>query len=212
MKRKGIPIVISAPSGTGKSTVCRKLLKQMDNAVFSISYTTRAPRSGEVDGREYYFISEEQFREMIGRGEFIEWAEVHGNLYGTGKKATLELLESGKDVLFDIDIQGARSIRKVFPQECLSIFLVPPTWETLVKRLTSRGTETKEVIERRLQTARRELPAAREFDYIVVNDILDQTVEVLKQIIKIQKYRTVQMNPTLERLEKEMNEFFEKRK
>ncbi len=197
---EGVLIIIAAASGTGKSTVCHLLLDELEKAQLSISYTTRAPRRGEKNGEHYHFISKEEFEKMIERGDFLEWAKVHDHYYGTGKSRTKELLQQGYDILLDIDIQGAKNIKKIFPDEAITIFLLPPSWQVMVNRLTNRGTETQERIQRRLQTALEELPQAAQFEYIVVNDQLKQTVQTIKAILQCNRTRPHRMRKTLDEL------------
>jgi len=185
MKKDKIPgdiFVISAPSGTGKTTLIHLLLPYFPNMVFSISYTTRLPRQGEKDGVDYFFVSRNQFEQMISQGEMLEWAEVHGNYYGTSIHFIREKINAGKDILLDIDVQGARQVKKQFPQAVL-IFIAPPSWEELESRLKKRSTDTAEEIKKRLTAARKEIKAAQEFDYIVINEFLNQALEELKGII-----------------------------
>jgi len=174
--------VITAPSGTGKTTLVRLLLSSLPNLVFSISYTTRPPRPNEIHGKDYFFVTKDKFKKMIAAGEMIEWAEVYGNYYGTAASFLQQTIEKGKDILLDIDIQGAKQVKQYFPQAVL-IFLLPPSLEELERRLKKRATDPIEVIQKRLAAARREISAAKEFDYIVVNDILENALEELKAII-----------------------------
>jgi len=196
--QKGFLWVIAACSGTGKSTVCQKLLKEWSHARLSISYTTRAPREGEEDGIHYHFISKEEFLEMRSQNQFLESAQVHDQYYGTGRAKTEELLAAGQDVLLDIDVQGAQSIREVFGPQAIQIFLLPPSWEVMVKRLVDRGTETQERIQRRLRTAREEMPLAKEFDYMIVNDQLDDTVKAIQAIRDAESKRTLRNQELLD--------------
>jgi len=186
--RKGKLIIISAPSGAGKSTVIPKLLKKSKNIVFSVSYTTRDIRAGERDGADYHFITRETFDKMVKQGKFLEWAIVHKNYYGTSKDDTRELLERGVDVLLDIDVQGARQVSKG-PFECVKIFILPPDREALVQRLKKRGGLGEEQMKVRLKGALRELKRAAEYDYIILNDNVIMTVESLENIILSEKMK-----------------------
>ena len=167
----GTLFVVSAPSGAGKGTLIRRLLGELDGIVFSVSWTTRAPRPGERDGVDYHFCDEATFREKVRRGEFLEWAEVHGHLYGTGRAEVEARLAEGLDVLLDIDVQGAAQVRASgFP--ATFVFILPPSPEVLAARLRGRGTESEESLRRRLADARDEMPHWREFDWLVLNDDL----------------------------------------
>lgn len=202
---KGCLVVVAATSGTGKSTVCRALLAKCERMALSVSYTTRAPRSGEQNGEHYHFVSVESFKEMIAAGEFLEWAEVHGQYYGTGRSVTLQQLEAGRDVLLDIDVQGAHLIRDAFPERAVLLFLLPPSWDEMVGRLRGRGTETEEAIARRLETARMELPAAKTFDYLVINDDLDAAVARVESILEVRRMEVSSMSSILDDLVAQMN-------
>lgn len=170
--RQGILLVISAPSGTGKSTLINRLRAEFPRLAFSVSYTTRAPRPGEQNGREYHFVDMKAFTRLRETHELAEWAEVHGNFYGTSRPAVQAMLDQGRDVLFDIDVQGARQLRQAFDQGAF-IFLFPPSMRVLEQRLRGRGTESEESLAKRLTNARKELEQAEFFDYWVVNDDLD---------------------------------------
>lgn len=187
IRRKGLIIVLSAPSGTGKSTICERLLKSLPNLKMSISYTTREPRPGEIDGVHYYFIDREKFEEMIKRDEFVEWAQVYGNYYGTSKSIINEIVESGKDVLLDIDTEGAKNIKKLFPESVL-IFILPPSIEELKRRLKNRG-ELPETIAKRLLKVGEEVSQYRFYDYLVVNDDLGRALEDIISIIRSEKLK-----------------------
>ena len=188
MKLSGIPVVISAPSGAGKSTIASHLLKLHPAAAVSISCTTRAPRSGEANGRDYFFTSNDEFKKMIERGEFLEWAEVHGHRYGTPLAALEKQLADKKDVILTIDPQGALSIKKIYPQG-IDIFVVPPTWEILVDRLTKRATDDQASLDRRIANARKELTYLSHYDYLVVNGDLDVAVKNVLSIIQAEHQR-----------------------
>nr|WP_022847532.1 guanylate kinase [Desulfurobacterium sp. TC5-1] len=186
---KGLLIVISAPSGTGKTTLVNMLMRSFPQIEFSISCTTRKPRPGEVDGKDYYFISLEEFERKIEKNELLEWAEVYGNFYGTPKDKVLKALNEGKDVLLDIDTQGALQVKKNYPEAVL-IFILPPSLKELERRLRSRGTEDEETIEKRLLIARRELSLATRYDYIIINDRLQEAFEKLKSIVTAERWKT----------------------
>lgn len=179
--RLGQVLVVCAPSGTGKSTLISMLREEFPDFGFSVSYTTRAPRGEEQDGREYHFVSRETFVAMRSRGAFCEWAEVHGNFYGTATKPVEEMLNRGRDVLFDIDVQGAKQLRKTFYKGTF-VFLLPPSREELVRRLKGRGTDSEESIAKRLSNAAGELAQAEWFDYWVVNETLEEAYSELKAV------------------------------
>lgn len=179
--RKGTLLVICAPSGTGKSTLVNMLMDEFPDFGFSVSYTTRDPRGKEQNGVEYHFINHETFQEMIGQGQFAEWAEVHGNFYGTAKAPIQEMLNSGKNVLFDIDVQGAMQLRKTFTEAVL-VFLLPPSREELERRLVGRATDSSEAVAKRMINAVRELKLAPRFDYWVINDNLELAYQELKSV------------------------------
>jgi len=175
--------VVAAPSGAGKTTLVRLLLEREPAVRLSISWTTRGPRPGEVHGREYHFTTVDEFQAMISRQEFLEWAEVHGNFYGTSKKWIADRLAEGSDVLLEIDWQGAQQVRSLFPG-AIGIFILPPSMEELTRRLTGRGTDAPEVIERRLAAARAEMRHVGEFDYVIVNDQLEQALDDLCAVVR----------------------------
>jgi len=175
--------VVAAPSGTGKTTLVRMLLDSEPDVRLSISFTTREPRTGEVDGEAYHFIDAAEFRAMIGRQEFLEWAEVHGNFYGTSKKWIADQLAAGADVLLEIDWQGAQQVRKIFPQ-AIGIFILPPSMEELERRLTGRGTDSADVISRRLAAAQAEMRHVEEFDYVIINNRLEEAFADLLAVVR----------------------------
>lgn len=188
MKRKGVLLVFSGPSGAGKGTVC-KALKQ-GNPVFrlSISATTRLPRSGEVDGVHYYFLKKDIFKEMIEDGQLLEWAEVYGNYYGTPRRFVQEALEQGNDVILEIDIQGALQVKEKFPEAVL-IFIAPPSKTELESRLISRGTDSREEIQKRLSCTVGEMKLASRYDYIVINDEVLRAVKTVRAILTAERSR-----------------------
>ncbi len=175
--------VVAAPSGAGKTTLVRLLLEREAKVRLSVSYTTRGPRPGEINGREYHFVDAGDFQAMIDRQEFLEWAEVHGNFYGTSKKWIAEQLAAGGDVLLEIDWQGAQQVRSIFPQ-AIGVFVLPPSMEELTRRLTGRGTDSADVVARRLAAARAEMRHVGEFDYVIINDQLEQALEDLCAIVR----------------------------
>ncbi|HEY8361958.1 MAG TPA: guanylate kinase [Tissierellaceae bacterium] len=185
---KGFLLVISGPAGTGKGTVCKELLKRNKDIVYSVSATTRKPRIGEIDGVNYYFVTEEKFKSMIENDEFLEYAYVHTNYYGTPKKFVFEQIEKGEIVLLEIDVQGAMQIKKKFP-EAVFIFLLPPTMEELKNRIVKRGTETEEDIKRRYENAFKELDFVDNYDYFVINDVVEDAVSDIESIIRAEKLK-----------------------
>jgi guanylate kinase len=180
LQQKGRLLVLAGPSAVGKSSVVRRLPELM----FSVSATTREPRVGEVDGRDYHFVSRDEFDRLIEENQLLEWAEIHGGLQrsGTPAKPVYEAMEQGRPTLVEVDLAGARSIRAAVP-EAVTVFLAPPSWDVLVARLRGRGTESEEVIERRLQTARAELDSAGEFDHVIVNDEVDAAARQLLSLL-----------------------------
>ena len=185
---KGKTFIISGPSGVGKSTVLHALFEDRDDLYFSVSATTRAPRPGEVDGKDYHFITADEFHSWIDNDEFLEYAEYVSNFYGTPKKYVDEAMAQGKDVILDIELQGALQVCAKRP-ETVRIFIAPPSWEELERRLTARGTDSPEKIEKRLLRAKVELNAAKEYDYFVVNDTVEGAVEEMRAIMKAEHCR-----------------------
>lgn len=186
MSNRGLLVVYAGASGVGKGTIMKKLLAADPNIRLSVSATTRAPRKGEVNGREYYFVTREEFEDLIAKDGFLEHAEYVGNCYGTPKEPVFRMLDEGLDVFLEIELKGFLQIKESCP-DCLSIFIVPPSFEELQARLEGRGTETPEVIEARLKTAREELEHHHLFDYVVVNDDVDRAVKEVLSIISDRK-------------------------
>lgn len=185
---RGMLVVISAPSGTGKTTVADRLVTVGDDLVRSRSFTSRTPRTGEVDGVDYNFVSRAEFEAMAARGEFLEWADVFGNLYGTGRRQTEALIAAGQDVLLVIDVQGARQVRSAI-RELVTIFVLPPSLGALEARLRGRSQDGRAAIEKRLRTAREEVGAVAEYDYVVVNDDLERCVGDIAAIVRAERLR-----------------------
>ena len=188
MDTPGNLFVVSAPSGAGKSSLVKALLELDARLAVSVSHTTRAPRGQEQHGREYWFVDAPAFRAMIERGEFIEWAEVHGNLYGTSRGAIDERLRAGQDVVLEIDWQGALQSRGLFPHAVL-IFVLPPSWDELRQRLRRRGEDGEEVIERRMANAREEVAQARHFDFVIINGLFETALFDLKTVVHSQRLK-----------------------
>ncbi|MBQ3275644.1 MAG: guanylate kinase [Oscillospiraceae bacterium] len=183
MSKRGTLLVLSGPSGVGKSTVLRKVMAGREDMAFSVSATTRAPRPGEEEGVDYFFVTRERFDEMVADGELLEHAEFVGNCYGTPRSQVEKRLESGITVVLDIEVQGASQVKALMP-EALTVFLAPPSLEALEQRLRGRGTETEEKIRSRLETARRELLLAPTYDFTVVNDDADRAASELAEILE----------------------------
>ena len=181
--------ILSAPSGAGKTTLLKRVMADLQGLAFSVSHTTRQPRAGEVDGVDYHFVSREQFEGMRDQGVFLEWAEVHGNLYGTSRPAVLAQLETGLDVILDIDVQGAAILRKSASIPAASLFISPPSLQELERRLRGRGTDSEETILLRLKNARTEMQAAVDYEYLIVNARLEQAVDTLRAIVIAERSR-----------------------
>jgi guanylate kinase len=188
MEFPGNLFVVAAPSGAGKSSLVKALLELDSHLQVSVSHTTRAPRGQEMDGREYWFIDPPIFKAMAARGEFFEWAEVHGNLYGTSRNAIEQRMADGQDIVLEIDWQGARQIKQIFPQAVL-IFILPPSWQELQHRLQRRGEDRPEVIEQRMANARIEVDQARHFDFVIVNALFETALFDLKTVVHSQRLK-----------------------
>lgn len=187
--RRGLMFVLSSPSGAGKSTLARKLLEADENMSLSVSATTRPPRPSEVDGREYKFLGKEQFEEMADAGEFLEHAMVFGNHYGTPRAHVEAMLIQGKDVLFDVDWQGARALRAAEPQDVVGIFILPPSMAELERRLRARAEDSEDVINSRMARSLNEISHWEEYDYVLVNTLLEQTLVQIKQILAAERLK-----------------------
>jgi guanylate kinase len=188
MTVRGRIFVISSPSGGGKSSLISRVLKSVAGLTLATSHTSRPPRKGERDGREYHFISHADFLAMRGKGEFVEWVRLHGHLYGTSRKELDALLKEGKDILLDIDIRGAASVADIYP-DAISVFILPPSLEVLEKRLRKRGSEDEEQVQTRLKTAKREVKAARRYRYCIINRSLDKAASELEAIVVAERLR-----------------------
>jgi guanylate kinase len=192
MKREGIILIISAPSGAGKTTLCRALMERFPTMKESVSYTTRAPRAGEVPGDDYFFVSREEFQRMIDADAFAEWAEVHGNLYGTALATIDEARKNGIDLVLDIDCQGARRLKEQI-ERCVYVFILPPSMAELRRRLENRSSDAQEVIDLRIERAAEEIREARWYDYIIINDNFGSAFEELSSIVVAHSRRTFRM-------------------
>ncbi len=179
---RGLLMIVSSPSGAGKTTLCNKLRAEFPKIGFSVSYTTRPPRAGETDGVEYNFVSNDRFQEMIAADEFAEYAMVHGNMYGTAASQVQSALDAGDDLLFDIDFQGGRQLRSRFPKSVVLVFILPPSLRELEQRLRSRATDADEVIAQRLKVARSELAHYDEYDYLIMNRELELAYDTLRAV------------------------------
>ena len=205
---KGRLIIISSPSGGGKGTLIRRVLEVVTDLSYSVSYTTRAPRLKEDDGREYFFIGRETFEDMVAAGEFLEWACVHGNLYGTAKNQILAETGSGADIILELDVQGAASVRRLL-MDSVSIFILPPSYEVLRERLIARGTDSPEELAVRLRNAPEELRQYSAFDYVIINDEVERAVNQLASIIYAERARCMRqeglVREVIEKFKSEQN-------
>jgi guanylate kinase len=191
--------IVSAPSGSGKTTLLHNLLRTFQDLKFSVSHTTRQPRTGERNGVDYFFTDRAKFLEMVDRGEFLEWAEYYGQLYGTSRTFVEQNLEAGVDVILDIDVDGARQV-KARIQDAIAVFILPPSFAELERRLRSRRLESDEAIHRRLEIAKSEIPYYRDYDYIVVNDILDNSIQTLEAIVRATRARSTRQQSKIEEI------------
>lgn len=185
---RGMLLVVSSPSGGGKGTLIRRVLKSVPNLGYSVSYTTREPRENEIEGRDYFFVSEDEFRAMTARGEFLEWAHVHTNLYGTARTQVEQELSAGRDIILEIDVQGAASVRSLMTGS-VEVFIIPPSFEILRERLIKRQSESAEELAVRLRNARGEMERYREFDYVIVNDDAERAAAQLASIVYAERAR-----------------------
>jgi len=192
--KKGILFIVSAPSGAGKSTISAEVMRHDPNLRFAISHTTRDPRTGEQDEVDYNFVSRNVFSKMVEAGEFVEWAEVHGNSYGTSREMLDTLLGQGRDIIHDIDVQGAAQLRKILP-EAVFIFVLPPSVKALAMRLRGRGTDADDVMAERLENARGEVESYCQYDYVILNDALDHAVENFRMIINAERLKASRVDP-----------------
>lgn len=186
--RSGTLFVVSSPSGGGKGTLIRRVLEVVPDLSYSVSYTTRAPRNGEVEGREYFFVNRQTFEEMIGAGAFLEWACVHGNLYGTAKGQLADETARGLDIILEVDVQGAASVRSL-ALDAVSVFILPPSYDILRQRLIARGTDTPEELEIRLRNAPDELRQYSTFDYVIINNDAERAANLLASIVEAERAR-----------------------
>lgn len=207
MARRGLLLVISGFAGSGKGTICKELMKQYDNYAFSVSATTRDPRPGEVDGVDYFFITKEHFEEMIKANELLEYAQYVSNFYGTPKKYVEEKLQEGKDVILEIECQGALHVKEIFPEAVL-FFVMPPNVKEIYNRLKGRGTETEEVILRRMRRGQEEAEVIEKYDYLLINDDLDETVQRLHDTCNCARNAAYRNRELVEEIRSEFIAFF----
>lgn len=186
--KTGNIIIVSAPSGAGKTSICNAIVKDLENTIYSISYTTRLPREGEKDGVEYFFVKEAVFKKMIKDKKFAEWAKVHSNYYGTPKSFLDKMLKNGKNIILDIDVQGGLSIKRQYPQACM-IFIMTPNLKTLKKRLIDRNKDSRETINMRIENAKKELKYLDKYEYLIVNENLQDSIMAVKTIIRSLNYK-----------------------
>jgi guanylate kinase len=193
---RGVLFVVSSPSGGGKGTLIQRVLNKIPNLSYSVSFTTRAPRAGEVDGREYFFVPREKFEQMVAANEFLEWANVHGKLYGTSSRQVFEEIAAGRDIILEVDVQGAASVRSLVP-DSVSVFILPPSFEILKQRLIARGTDSPDELEVRLRNAPVELKAYSTFQYVIINDELDRAADQLSAIIYAERAKLMRQQATV---------------
>lgn len=197
--RQGILFVVSSPSGGGKGTLIRRVLNSVGNLSYSVSYTTRKPRNGEVEGREYFFVTPEKFEAMLRANEFLEWAPVHSKLYGTSRRQVSRDVSEGRDIILEVDVQGAASVRGLIT-DSVSIFILPPSLEILRQRLVARGTDSPAELELRLRNAPEELKEYKEFDYVIINDNVERAADQLTSIIEAERVRRARQEPHIKRV------------
>jgi len=190
MHKRGLLIVVSGPSGAGKGTICKGLLEKRNEVQVSVSATTREPRNGEVDGKNYFFKTKEEFKSMIEADNLMEYAQVYDNYYGTPKQFVIDKIESGNDILLEIDIQGALQVRKRYP-EGIFVFILPPSMKELKHRIIGRGSETEESLEKRFSSAYEEIDFIKKYDYYIINDELNKAVDTLESIIDAEKCKVI---------------------
>ncbi len=197
--RRGILFVVSSPSGGGKGTLIQRVLNTVPNLSYSVSYTTRAPRNGEVNGREYFFVTPEQFETMVQAGEFLEWAHVHGKLYGTSRQQVSCEISEGRDIILEVDVQGAASVRHLIPH-AVTIFILPPSLKILRKRLIARGTDSAEELELRLRNAPEELKKYKAFDFVIINENVERASGELESVIEAERARPARQEAYIQKV------------
>jgi len=196
---RGILFVVSSPSGGGKGTLIQHVLNKVANLSYSVSFTTRAPRNGEVNGREYFFVTTERFQEMVAADEFLEWAHVHGKLYGTARRQVVQEISEGRDIILEVDVQGAASVRRLLA-DSVSIFILPPSFEVLRQRLEARGTDSPEELDLRLRNAPAELKDYLAFQYVIINDDAERAADQMTAIIQAERVRLSRQGPRVKRV------------
>ncbi len=196
---RGILFVVSSPSGGGKGTLIQRVLKKVADLSYSVSFTTRAPRHGEANGREYFFVTPEKFEQMVAAGEFLEWAHVHGKLYGTARQQVVREISEGRDIILEVDVQGAASVRALMV-DSVSIFILPPSFEVLRQRLQARGTDSPEELDLRLRNAPTELKDYSAFQYLIVNDDADRAADQMTAIVQAERARLSRQGSRVQRL------------
>lgn len=196
---RGILFVVSSPSGGGKGTLIQRVLNKVSNLSYSVSFTTRAPRNGEVNGREYFFVTTERFQEMVAADEFLEWAHVHGKLYGTARRQVVHEISQGRDIILEVDVQGAASVRMLMA-DSVSVFILPPSFEVLRQRLEARGTDSPEELDLRLRNAPAELKDYSAFQYVIINDDAERAADQLTAIIQAERARLSRQGPRVKRV------------